>query len=72
MCIRDSGDTVVFPQQYTTVLLARARYYLHQFKDNISQSQLADAEYKKGLRTMREQLIESFPDSMIDDRIRIV
>ena len=30
------------------------------------------AEYKKGLRTMREQLIESFPDSMIDDRIRIV
>tara|TARA_R100001129_G_scaffold185864_1_gene175472 strand:- start:1088 stop:1861 length:774 start_codon:yes stop_codon:yes gene_type:complete len=70
--LTNHGDTVVFPQQYTTVLLSRARYYLHQFKDNISQSQLADAEYKKGLRTMREQLIESFPDSMIDDRIRIV
>ena len=66
------GDTVVFPQQYTTVLLARARYYVHQFKDNISQSQLADAEYKKGLRTMREQLIEPFPDRMTDDRTRIV
>ena len=66
------GDTVVFPQQYTTVLLSRARYYVHQFKDNISQSQLADAEYKKGLRTMREQLIEPFPDRMIDDRTRVV
>ena len=32
------GDTVVFPQQYSTVLLARARYYIHQFKDNISQA----------------------------------
>ena len=38
----------------------------------ISQSQLADAEYKKGLRTMREQLIEPFPDRMTDDRTRIV
>ena len=66
------GDTVVFPQQYTTVLLARARYYIHQFKDNISQAQLADQEYKKGLRTMREQLIEPFPDSMGDDRTFVV
>ena len=66
------GDTVVFPKQYSTVLLARARYYMHQFKDNISQAQLADAEYKKGLRTMREQLIEPFPDSMVDDRTAIV
>ena len=70
--LTNHGDTVVFPQQYTTVLLARARYYLHQFKDNISQSQLADAEYKKGLRTMREQLIEPFPDRMTDDRTRII
>ena len=45
---------------------------MHQFKDNISQSQLADAEYKKGLRNMREQLIEPFPDSMVDDRIAVV
>ena len=67
-----NGDTVVFPQQYTTVLLARARYYIHQFKDNISQAQLADQEYKKGLRTMREQLIEPFPDSMVDDRTFVV
>ena len=66
------GDTVVFPKQYSTVLLARARYYMHQFKDNISQAQLADAEYKKGLRNMREQLIEPFPDSMVDDRIAVV
>ena len=31
-----------------------------------------DAEYKKGLRTMREQLIEPFPDRMTDDRTHII
>ncbi len=62
------GDTVVFPKQYTSVLLARARYYVHQFKDNMSQAQLSEVEFQKGLRTMREQLLEPFPVSMDDRR----
>ena len=62
------GDTVVFPKQYTSVLLARASYYVHQFKDNMSQAQLADVEYNKGIRSMREQLIEPFPETMSDRR----
>jgi hypothetical protein len=62
------GDTIVFPKQYTSVLLARARYYVHQFKDNMSQAQLSDVEFQKGLRSMREQLIEPFPETMDDRR----
>ena len=62
------GDTVVFPKQYTSVLLARARYYVHQFKDNMSQAQLSEVEFQKGLRTMREQLLEPFPVAMDDRR----
>ena len=62
------GDTVVFPKQYTSVLLAKARYYIHQFKDNMSQAQLADVEFQNGLRTMREQLLEPFPVIMDDRR----
>jgi len=58
------GDTIVFPKQYTSVLLARARYYVHQFKDNMSQAQLSDV----GLISMREQLIEPFPETMDDRR----
>ena len=63
-----STDTVVFPKQYTSVLLARARYYVHQFKDNMSQAQLSEVEFQKGLRTMREQLLEPFPVVMDDRR----
>lgn len=62
------GDTVVFPKQYSSVLLAKTRYYIHQFKDNMSQAQLAEVEYQKGLRTMREQLLEPFPVTMDDRR----
>ena len=63
-----STDTVVFPKQYTSVILARARYYVHQFKDNMSQAQLSEVEFQKGLRTMREQLLEPFPVVMDDRR----
>ena len=63
-----STDTVVFPKQYTSVLLARARYYVHQFKDNMSQAQLSKVEFQKALRTMREQLLEPFPVVMDDRR----
>ena len=63
-----STDTVLFPKQYTSVLLARARYYVHQFKDNMSQAQLSEVEFQKGLRTMREQLLEPFPVVMDDRR----
>ena len=61
-------DTVLFPEQYKPVLLARARYYLYQFKDNIAQSQLALDEYKKGLQNMADNLNSPQPQYMSDVR----
>ena len=61
-------DTVLFPEQYKPVLLARARYYIYQFKDNIAQSQLALDEYKKGLQSMADALNSPQPSYMSDVR----
>ena len=61
-------DTVLFPEQYKPVLLARARYYIYQFKDNIAQSQLALDEYKKGLQNMADNLNSPQPQYMSDVR----
>ena len=54
--------------KYKPVLLARARYYIYQFKDNIAQSQLALDEYKKGLQQMADQLNSPQPEYMSDVR----
>ena len=61
-------DEVLFPTQYKPVLLARARYYIYQFKDNIAQSQLALDEYKKGLQSMADALNSPQPQYMSDVR----
>ena len=61
-------DEVLFPTQYKPVLLARARYYIYQFKDNIAQSQLALDEYKKGLQNMADNLNSPQPQYMSDVR----
>ena len=66
--LSSDSDVVLFPQQYKTVLLARARYYIYQFKDNMSQAQLALAEYKKSLEKMIEQLNAPQPKYIEDDR----
>lgn len=66
--LSSNTDVVLFPAQYKTVLLARARYYIYQFKDNIAQAQLALDEYKKGLDKMIEQLNAPQPKYIEDDR----
>jgi hypothetical protein len=66
--LANDTDVVLFPEQYKPVLLARARYYIYQFKDNISQTQLALDEYKKGLNKMIEQLNAPQPKYVEDDR----
>ena len=60
MCIRD---------RYTSVLLAKARYYIWQFKDNPQAAAFANEDYKKGLRSMRSNLLEPTPVYAKDDRI---
>jgi|TARA_R110000782_G_scaffold6124_2_gene21066 hypothetical protein len=66
------SDTLVFPEMYSSVLLARARYYIWQFKDNPQAAAFAMEDYKKGLRSMRSNLIESAPTIIQDDRVRFV
>ena len=56
------------PEQYSNVLTARARYYVHQFKNNLPQSAFALDEYKKNIRHMKSNLINPQPKDMTDDR----
>jgi hypothetical protein len=65
-------DTLVFPEMYSSTLLAKARYYIWQFKDNPQAAAFALDDYKKGLRSMRSNLIESAPTIIQDDRVRFV
>ena len=62
------GDTIVLPEQYSNVITARTRYYVHQFKENIQQAAFALDEYKKNMRTMKSNLINPTPKYMTDDR----
>jgi len=65
-------DEVKYPEQWTSVLMARARYYIWQFKENIQLSTLALDEYKKGIKLMKAYTGKPQPSVMMDDRIRFV
>ena len=62
-------DVIVFPDMYTSVLTARSRYYMHQFKDNPQASAFALDDFKKGLRQMRSNLLDPIPSYMSTDQI---
>ena len=66
------GDAIVFPDLYVPVLINRARYYMHQFKDNNQGAAFALEDYKRGLKTMKLHLMEPTPNYVKDDRIRFV
>ena len=66
------GDAIVFPDVYITVLLARARYYIHQFKENPQAASFALEDYKRGLKLMKLHLMEPTPGYFKDDRVRFV
>jgi len=63
------GDAIVFPDQYASVIIARTRYYVHQFKENLQQSAFALDDFKKGMKRMKSNLINPQPKNMTDDRI---
>ena len=63
------GDTIVLPDQYSTIITAKTRYYVHQFKDNLQQASFAMDDYKKGMKYMKSNLINPQPKGMTDDRI---
>ena len=62
-------DAITLPDQYSPVILARTRYYVHQFKENLQQAAFALDDYKKGMKYMKSNLINPQPKSMTDDRI---
>ena len=66
------GDQIIFPNIYKPVLLARARYYVHQFKENPQASAFALDDYRRGLKLMKLHLLEPTPGYFKDDRIRFV
>jgi len=66
------GDQIVFPNTYKPVLLSRASYYVNQFKENPQSAAFSLEDYKRGLRLMKLNLMESAPGYFKDDRIRIV
>jgi len=66
------ADEIVFPDLYVPVLISRARYYVHQFKDNPQASAFALEDYKKGLKKMKINLMEPTPIYFKDDRIRFI
>lgn len=66
------GDTIVFPDVYVPVLIARARYYMYQFKDNSQAAAFALDDYKKGLRQMKSNMLSPAPKYITDDRVRVV
>ena len=66
------GDAIVFPDLYVPVLVNRARYYMHQFKDNHQGAAFALEDYKRGLKTMKLHLMEPTPNYVKDDRIRFM
>lgn len=71
-----SAATATFPFQeqfVQSVLIPGVRKYAWMFKENETQRQVAEEDYKKGLRRMREILKEDIEKAaMLDDRIRVV
>ena len=66
------SDQIVIPNIYKSVLVARARYYALQFKENFQAAAFANEDYRRGLRLMKSNLMEPAPDYMKDDRKRFV
>ena len=66
------SDNIVFPDLYKPVLLARSRYYIHQFKENSQAAAFALEDYKRGLKLMKLNLMEPAPGYFKDDRMRFI
>ncbi len=64
------NDSILVPDKYVPVLLDKARYYMHQFKENEIQANLARSDYKQGLNKMALDLLGEEIKDFTDDRTR--
>ena len=62
------GDTMALQEQYSNVVTARTRYYVWQFKESPQQAMMAADDYKKGMKSMKSNLMNPTPKYMTDDR----
>jgi hypothetical protein len=63
-------DVVAIPDQFVSVLVSRARYYVWQRKENPQQAAIALEEYLQGLDEMTTQTIHQAPKDFTDTRVR--
>ena len=72
--VSTDSDTFPFQEQFVwTTLIPRIRYYTWMFKENKDQALMADQDWKRGIRRMREILKEDTPlKEFRDDRIRTI
>ncbi|NIP41838.1 MAG: hypothetical protein GWO08_19395, partial [Gammaproteobacteria bacterium] len=65
------NDTITLPDRFAHVLIARARYYIWDHKENIQKSSIANQDFEDGIKSI-ERAVAPFPTRMSDDRIRSV
>ena len=70
--LTNETDTILIPDQYINVVLAKARYYCWQFKDNPQAASFAMEDYRKSYDQMRSNLLEPSPTYITDDRVRFI
>jgi hypothetical protein len=64
------SDEILIPDKYINVLYDKARYYIHQFKENEMQASLSRQDYRDGIKKMSIDLIGEEPRDFRDDRTR--
>ena len=57
-------DVIPFPEEFSTVLIARIKYYLWLFRENKEQADFSKGEYTDGLATMKRVLLSNKAETM--------
>lgn len=68
--LTEYDSVLLVPDEFYPVVLDKARYYLHQFKENEMQANHAKQDYRNGLNKMTLDLIGEKVKDMTDDRVR--
>ena len=59
-----SSDIIPFPEEFSTVLIAKIKYYLWLFRENQEQASFSKGEYDEGLATMKRILLSNKSETM--------
>ena len=62
------GDTIDLDDRFKDIIINRAKYYAHILRSDLQSAQLADREYKEGLKALRVEYINNF-SYMTDHRV---